>query len=201
MIDIGVSGIVRSMILGIVGLLLTLSFNFVQNGLEETGERYYKMPVLDNEFKGKRVRQAALILIPLAGFILMSVVQPRLVQIAMQDFRVLSSLLGLLIAVILISSNANPESWKVNDGRPLTQYAGIVSISLTFGPWVGPFLLNLLVGLLTQQWNRLTSFLTAQWNAFLSFVTSWVSAHSMEISIVIILLVLAGYFVATKNER
>lgn len=189
MLDGGVNQIARYFVLGVVGLLLTISFNLFQNSIEETGDRYYRIPVLGNEFRGKRARQAAVILIPLLGFTLMAVLQPQLVRIALGDLRVLSTLCGLLIGMILISSNAEPENWRVNDGRPLTYYAAIVSALLTVGPWLA----KVLIRFLERQYNRLTAFLINQFNNLIEFATEWIAAHTPMIVGFMLLLLLIGY--------
>lgn len=193
MLDVGVNQLARYFVLGVVGLLLTISFNLFQDSIQETGDRYYRIPVLGNEFKGKRARQAVIIVVPLLGFVLMGVLQPRLVRIALGDMRVLSTLCGLLIGMILVASSAEPENWKIDDGRPLTHYAGIISALLVVGPWAGPWLANILIEFLTRQYNRLTAFLMIQLKNLITYVTEWIASHTVSLAIFALGIVLVGY--------
>lgn len=200
MLGSSVNQLARYFVIGVVGLLLTISFNFIQNNIEETGDRYYRIPLLGNEFKGKRARQTAMVILPLFGFMLMAVLQPQLVRIALHDLRVLSTLCGLLIAVVLISSSSDPEYWNVDDGRSLTHYAAFTSLLLTTGPWIGPWLIKIISRFLVQQYNRLSGFLISKVNELIGFVLNWIAIHKFEVVVILVFLLL-GYVLIEKGKE
>ncbi|UPV72936.1 hypothetical protein M0R89_10290 [Halorussus limi] len=143
---------------GLIVVLLVVCLDVVRNHLTESGDRYFRIPILDEGFTGKRERALVYVVFTLVSAFGVGIIKTSLVGAIASDPRLLVSCFGALLFLGPFVIN-DRKNWNINDGGLYGTGLLVIGTLIALGPWLGPPLLDYLLRVATSIINGVTSYI------------------------------------------